>query len=128
MWDRKAILIALKRAWRFDKSPELNPDKTAVNKSSVISQLIFDIFGGEILKTHKKKGWHFYNRINGVRIDFTNSGSDKIFQDYHFEDIPSNTEEIKNYFEQEQYSPIYMRFIREFEETVGLEDYRLLSL
>ncbi len=51
MLYRIAILIALKtRAWRFDKSPELNPDKTAINKSSIISQLIFDIFGGEILK------------------------------------------------------------------------------
>jgi len=128
MFNRRDILTALKRAWRFDKSPELTPDKTAVNKSSVISQLIFDIFGGEILKTRKKKGWHFYNRINGERIDFTNSGLDKISQDYHFEDIPASTEEIKNYFEQEQYSPFYMRFIREFEETVGLEDYRLLSL
>jgi ssDNA-specific exonuclease RecJ len=84
--------------------------------------LIYDIFGGEILKTHEKKGWHFYNRINGKRYDFAKSETGKFSNDNCFEDLPSNIDEIHNYFEQEQYSPFYMRFIREFEETVGLEN------
>jgi len=128
MFNRRDILTALKRAWRFDKSPELTPDKTAINKSSVISQLIFDIFGGEILKTHKRKGWHFYNRINGERVDFAKSELNTSTPDILFEDIPANINEIHNFFEQEQYLPFYMRFIREFEETVGLEDRRSLAL
>ncbi len=123
MTDKMVIQTALNRAWRFDKSPELTPDKTAINKSSVISQLIFDIFGGEILKTHKRKGWHFYNRINGERIDFAKPELKKSTPENNFEDIPSNINEIHNFFEQEQYLPFYMRFIREFEETIGL-DYR----
>jgi len=123
MTDKMVIQTALNRAWRFDKSPELTPDKTAINKSSVISQLIFDIFGGEILKTHKRKGWHFYNRINGERIDFAKSERKTSAPDNLFEDIPANINEIHNFFEQEQYLPFYMRFIREFEETIGL-DYR----
>jgi hypothetical protein len=123
MTDKMVIQTALNRAWRFDKSPELTPDKTAIHKSSVISQLIFDIFGGEILKTHKRKGWHFYNRINGERIDFAKSERKTSAPDNLFEDIPANINEIHNFFEQEQYLPFYMRFIREFEETIGL-DYR----
>jgi len=122
-----AVEAALNRAWRFEKSPELTPDKTAINKSSVISQLIFDIFGGEILKTHKRRGWHFYNRINGERIDFTKPELKTISTEELFEDIPASVNEIHYLFEEEQYQPFYMRFIREFEETVGLGDRRLLS-
>jgi len=127
MTNEMVVQAALNRAWRFDKSPELTPDKTAINKSSVISQLIFDIFGGEILKTHKRKGWHLYNRINGERIDFTKPELKTISTEELFEDIPATISEIHYFFEQEQYLPFYMRFIREFEETVGLGDRRLLS-
>jgi hypothetical protein len=125
MFNRRVIQTALKRTLRLDNNPLFIPDNHADNKSSVISGLIYDIWGGEILKTHNKRGWHFYNRINGERIDFTTSEMDKFSQNYHFEDIPSSTEEIHNYFEQEQYSPFFMRFIREFEEAVGLESQKL---
>ncbi len=121
MFYKRIVNKALKRTLGFDDSPGLPTDNPGYSQSSVISQLIYDIFGGEILKTHNKRGWHFYNRINGERIDFTKSEMDQFSQNYHFEDIPSNTDEIHNYFEQEQYSPFFTRFIREFEETVGLE-------
>jgi phage pi2 protein 07 len=127
MFNRRVVQTALKRTCELDHNPLLIPDNPADNQSSVISKLIYDIWGGEILKTHNKRGWHFYNRINGERIDFTKSEMDKFSQNYHFEDIPSNTEEIHNYFEQEQYSTFFMRFIREFEEAVGLESYKLLA-
>jgi hypothetical protein len=83
--------------------------------------LIHDIFGGEILKTHKKKGWHFYNRINGERIDFTRSKKRKSLSDKSFEDIPSNPDETNKYLSQEDYSNFFMRFVRTFEEAVGLD-------
>ena len=34
-----------------------------------------ELFGGEILKTPLPDGDHFYNRINGQRIDLTASPS-----------------------------------------------------
>lgn len=127
MINRRVIQTAMKRARRLENNPGLNLVKSSVEQSSVISQLIFDIFGGEILKTHKRKSWHFYNRVDGERIDFTKSEIKKVNQDNHFEDIPVSIDEIHNYYEQEQYLPFYMMFIREFEETVGLEDYRSLA-
>ena len=83
--------------------------------------LIFDIFGGEILKTHYKNGWHFYNRINGKRIDFTRSGKGKSSGANRLEDIPSSPEEIHYYFEKEDYTTFFMRFVGAFEETLGLK-------
>ena len=120
MINKMVVKKALKSSWALDDSPEWTPD----DQSSLTSKLIYDVFGGEILKTHKKKGWHFYNRINGERVDFTNSKIDKFSQKNSFEDLPSNTDEVHNYIEPEEYSTFFVRFIREFEEAVGLKKYR----
>ncbi len=127
MFYIRVVQTALKRTWGLQNNPGLTPDNPGANLSSVISQLIHDIFGGDILKTHHKRGWHFYNRIDGERIDFAKSEMKRSSQDCHFEDIPSSPDEIHNYFEPEQYSSFYMKFIQEFEETVGLENYRPLA-
>jgi hypothetical protein len=121
MFDRMVVQKALKRTWALYKNPGANRDNPAEDQSSEISRLIFDIFGGEILKTHKKKGWHYYNRINGERIDFTRSGRVRSSGYNHFEDLPSTPDEPCNYVAQEDYSTFFMRFIRTFEEAVGLE-------
>ena len=124
MFDKIIVQKALKSSWISENNPGSIPVNSADDKSSEISQLIYDLFGGEILKTHKQKGWHFYNRINGERIDFTRSKIKKIAGNNHFEDIPSTSEETHNYFEQEEYTTFLMRFIWAFEEAVGLKKYR----
>ena len=111
MLNKNVIYDALKSS--------LTPDP---GQDSIISLLIHDVFGGEILKTHKKKKWYFYNRIDGERIDFTlkkKSPSIKVF-----EDIPTSPDETYDYIDQVDYSTFFTRFVRAFEETVGLEKYR----
>jgi hypothetical protein len=88
------------------------------------SRLIYDVFGGKILKVFKKKGWHFYNRIDGEPVDFTVSEMDNYFPDNKLEGQPATPEETRNYFAQEDYSTFYMRFISAFEEIIGLKRYR----
>jgi hypothetical protein len=88
--------------------------------SSLTSVLINNIFGGEILKKQYKNGWHFYNRINGERIDFTQAETINAAEIITTEDLPSSTEETYEYFEQEDYSTFYMEFIKAFEEEIGL--------
>ena len=95
-----------------------------LNQTSLISLLIRSIFGGEILKTHKNKGWHFYNRVEGKRIDFTSLDINTSSDDIKFEDIPSSPDETYCYFEDEEYSNFLMRFIWAFEEAVGLDKYK----
>jgi hypothetical protein len=120
MVNKVIVYEALKRS----EFPESNSRLTSIFKTSgqdrLISLLIHDVFGGEILKTHKNKNWHFYNRIDGERVDFTKAG--KPFEKNGFEDIPSNPDEI--FFDQDDYSTFFMRFVRAFEETVGLDRYR----
>ena len=124
MFDRTVVQEALKHSLELDDKPEVSPDNQTDDQDSVVSLMIHDIFGGEILKTHKKKGWHFYNRINGERIDFTRSEMGKSSEDNRFEDIPSTPDETYNYFQEEDYSTFLMRFVRTFEEAVGLDKYQ----
>jgi hypothetical protein len=122
-FNRSVVEEALIRSSVTDKYPEQFPQDLSDGQDSVISHLIHDIFGGEILKTPKKRGWHFYNRINGERIDFTKSEKSKSANDNKFEDIPSSPDETYNYFDQEEYATFFMNFISAFEEAVGLEKY-----
>jgi hypothetical protein len=124
MINRRFVKEALRSTWELDKSADMTTFEPPVDQSCETSTLIFDIFGGEILKTHNKKGWHFYNRINGKRIDFTGSKTGKSSGTKRLEDIPSTPDETYNYFEKEDYLTFFIRFIRAFEEAVGLKKYR----
>jgi hypothetical protein len=124
MFNRNIVQEALKNTWMSDYNSGLVPDNPLNDQDSVISLLIHDIFGGEILKTHRKRGWHFYNRINGERFDFTGPVKGKSSGDNHFEDILSEPDETYNFFSQEDYSTFLMRFVRVFEEAVGLNKYK----
>ncbi len=119
MFEKILVQKALKHSWDMDISPGKFHTGYLDYQSSINSQLIHEIFGGEILKTHSKEGWRFYNRVNGERIDFTKQKMVK-----SFEDIPSSPEEAGNYFEREDYSIFFMRFVHAFENAVGLEKYQ----
>jgi len=124
MVNSKVVQKALKQTLALENKPGLKTKKPANDQSSIISRLIYDIFGGEILKTRMEKGWHFYNRIDGERIDFTRSEMIKSSADNGFEEVPSTPDETYNYFAQEDYTTFLIRFIGAFEETVGLNKYR----
>lgn len=119
MINKKIVYEALERSQELD---DLNPVVKAKIQDRLISLLIHDVFGGEILKTHKRKNWHFYNRVDGERVDFTKKTRKSA--NTNFEDIPATTDETYNYVDQVDYSTFFMRFVRAFEETVGLDKFR----
>jgi hypothetical protein len=124
MFDKMVVYEALKRSMSPDFGRRLIPDSYKSGQDGLISVMIYDIFGGEILKTHKRKSWHFYNRVNGERVDFTGSEPVKSNRVNRFEDIPSTPDETYDYIDQADYSTFFMKFVRAFEETVGLDKYR----
>jgi hypothetical protein len=124
MVNSKVVQKALKQTLALEKKPGSKTNYSANGQSSIISRLIYDIFGGEILKTRMEKGWHFYNRIDGELIDFTRSEMNKSSADNSLEEVPSPPDETYNYFAQEDYTIFLTRFIGAFEETVGLNKYR----
>jgi hypothetical protein len=124
MLYKKIIQKALKCQLKWENNPSPPPDHSTIGQDKEISLLIYDIFGGEILKTSRKKEWHFYNRIDGERIDFSETTSKK----RRFEDIISTPEEAHLYFGYIDYYSFYMTFVRKFEEIVGLKGIRTGSL
>ncbi|HEY5470504.1 MAG TPA: hypothetical protein VIK07_08280 [Bacteroidales bacterium] len=125
MLNKIEVQEALRRSQEPVKSLEFKNKKPINGQDIDISLLIHDIFGAEILKTHKKNGWHFYNRIDGERVDFSKSKKSKSIEDNYFDDLPAEPEETGNYLDKEDYSDFSMRFINAFEETVGLDKYQV---
>lgn len=123
MFNRIVVQRALKRAWALDNIPGLPRNKISDYQNSFNSFLIHEIFGGEILKTHQKKGWYFYNMIDGKRFDFAIPASLKKVKNIRFEDIPATASETYGYIQSEDYYTFFMRFVRIFEQYVGLEKY-----
>jgi hypothetical protein len=121
MLKKKIIHKALKSAWDWG----INPCKSTLNlcngQDKEVSILIFNLYGGEILKTPTKKSWHFYNRINGERLDFSIPKVGKVIKGKGFKDIPSTPDEASQYIDQSDFHCFYMRFIKAFEEILGLK-------
>jgi len=120
MFDILLVYKVIKRCLKADQPYGRIRRNLTRGKDGAVSLLIHDIFGGEILKTRIKNGWHFYNRINGKRVDFTSKDMNKS-SGYSFEDLPSSPAETSIYVEKEEYVTLLMRFIRVFEETYGLK-------
>ena len=124
MIDKMIVQKTLNAIW-IDKNKVREYGDLPLNDlSSLTSVLINNIFGGEILKKRHKNGWHFYNRIDGESIDFTEPETINPAENNSTEDLPSSTEETYEYFEQEDYSSFYMEFIQAFEEEIGLGIYK----
>jgi len=120
MFNRNIVRKALYKTFASDIRKGRSRIRIHRGQDCVISMLIHDIFGGEILKTHENNGWHFYNRIGGERIDFADMETEKPVEIDKFEDIPSNPAETSGYFDKTDYFDFLTKFVRAFEETVGL--------
>jgi len=69
--DRAAA--ALLRSWSGSSSAQWLAGNPARGQCNVTALLVNECFGGEILKTPLPEGDHFYNRIDGKRVDLTGS-------------------------------------------------------
>lgn len=71
-----------------------------------------------------KKGEDAMNSVKDKFDELMDEVSEKASEENNFEDIPSTPDEIYNYFEKEDYQTFFNRFIRAFEESVGLNKFR----
>lgn len=121
MQNQIDIREALNQTWNMENNQQNTTVSSNNGQDKEVSLLIHDIFGGEILKTSNKKGWHFYNRVDGERIDFSNSEAGMPSAEIHFDDIPSTPEETDSLVELVDYSSFYSKFIRAFEEIISVK-------
>ena len=69
----QTVRDALKASWSIESARQWTPDNPAAGQCNVTAAVVQELFGGEILKTALDEGFHFYNRIGGLPIDFTGS-------------------------------------------------------
>jgi hypothetical protein len=81
---------ALRSSWSAQTSGGWLADNPARGQCNVTALLANDLFGGNILKTPLPDGDHFYNRIDGARIDFT---AEQFDTPIGYVDLPSNRAE-----------------------------------
>ena len=72
-FEKNRVAAALLESWSLKTSGQWLASNPARGQCNVTALLINDLFGGEILKTSLPEGDHFYNRIDGERIDLTDS-------------------------------------------------------
>lgn len=70
-FPRTKVAAALRGAWSPATGGGWSAESPARGQCSVTALLLNDLFGGDILKTPLPEGDHFYNRIDGERVDLT---------------------------------------------------------
>ena len=98
------ITTILVTSWSLESSTKWSSDNPAKGQCGVTALVVHDLFGGAIKKTKLADGWHFYNVVNGKRIDFTHS---QFKEDIEYMDIPSNRDEAYLDTNEKQYT--YLR-------------------
>ena len=80
----------LASAWSPRTASTWTPANPAKGQCSVTAIAVQRIAGGDILKTPTPDGLHFYNRIGGVRFDFT---AGQFAQSPEYRDLPSDADD-----------------------------------
>ncbi|MEM8664456.1 MAG: hypothetical protein AAGF49_10085 [Pseudomonadota bacterium] len=99
--DRDRFRKALETSWSLASSTLWRADNPAAGQCGVSALVAQDHLGGDILKTRYGSIWHFYNRIDGERVDFTKAQFDAPIT---YDDIPSNRDEAFADTNAEQYA------------------------
>jgi len=72
-FDPGQVARALRKSWSPASARQWTAENPAAGQCNVTALLVYELFGGELLKTSLPEGGHFYNRIGGCRYDFTDS-------------------------------------------------------
>lgn len=72
-FDEMKIRKALEAAWSRETAKQWSEENPANGQCNVTTAVVYDLFGGEILRTPYPEVWHYYNRIDGKRTDLTDS-------------------------------------------------------
>lgn len=117
--SEECIKKILLQCWSSKTSVGFNPAiaPRSYCQCAPTSLVIQDVFGGELLKTIVKKYNgsfinHFYNRINGVRYDFTVDQfiDNNYWIDFKYEDTPTDREDVFAEMLEGQYSHMKASF------------------
>jgi hypothetical protein len=88
--DENCFAERLASAWSIETSSLWTAENPARGQCGVTSLVVHDVFNGSILKTLLPEGPHFYNFVEGRRLDFT---SGQFNEPTCYQDLPSDRRE-----------------------------------
>lgn len=91
-FEPEQVAGALHKSWSRATARQWTEDNPAAGQCNVTALLVHELFGGELLKTPLPEGDHFYNRIDGVRLDFTKS---QFAHAITYTDVPTTREDAE---------------------------------
>ena len=94
------LYTRLRHSWSAETGRHWRADNPASGQCSVTALVVHNKLGGEILKADVNGAWHFYNRIDSKRVDFTMSQFESPIS---YDDLPSNRTEALSDCSQTQY-------------------------
>ncbi len=100
------LFAALRRSWCVETGRHWRSDNPASGQYGVTALVVHDELGGTIVKTDVNGAWHFYNVVDGSRVDFTMSQFDTPIA---YDDVPSNREEALQDTSPDQYHLLRQR-------------------
>ncbi|WP_040349484.1 hypothetical protein [Brevundimonas sp. BAL3] len=80
----------LKAAWSMETATTWTRGNPALGQCSVTALVVNDLLGGRILKTRVGPNYHFYNLIDGTRVDLTSS---QFGGRIAYEDLPASRDD-----------------------------------
>jgi len=91
-FDPEKVFSTLRKSWSMASAQQWMPENPAAGQCNVTALLVYELFGGELLKTPLPAGDHFYNWIEGRRYDFTES---QFSQPITYIDLPTSRAEAE---------------------------------
>lgn len=103
-----ALARLLPGCWSPASSTKWRVGNPAAGQCSATALLAHELLGGAILKTRVGADWHFYNLLDGVRRDFTES---QFAVPIPYDDTPSDRAEAMTDTSPEQYEALRSRVL-----------------
>ncbi len=114
MVDEMKIRAAMQKSWSINSARQWRADKPVAGQCNVTTAVIYDLYGGDILKTPwNEQTHHYYNSFNGERIDFTDKQFDAPIE---YKDQPSSKDEASVGFTESEYESLKTAFIANMKE------------
>lgn len=88
--DLRTLASAIAQAWSRETASTYTEADPARGQCSVTALAVHQLLGGEILKTPTPDGMHFYNGLDGRRVDLTAA---QFRTPPSYADLPSGPEE-----------------------------------
>jgi hypothetical protein len=116
LFNKDEVAAALLQSWSRATSSGWLAENPARGQCNVTSLLLNELFGAEILKTPLPEGDHFYNRLNGERLDLTDSQFDVPIA---YLDLASSREEALSGTSPAKFDALRARFLAQVLRLAG---------